>query len=95
MSPAVYPSLATHLVMGHINISVSPVFHMTGRYVMVDGLRYNIHGPNQYGLRVNDCRLIEVPDVDSTIKAGLTDTDGHTHVGCLYRDGNKDYHDNE
>ncbi len=95
VSPAVYPSLATCLVIRHIDIVVPPVFHMTGRYVVVDGLRYDIHRPNQYGLWVNDYRLIEVSDVYSTIKAGLTDTDGHTDIGCLCRRGDKDCHDNE
>lgn len=46
VSPAVYPSPARRLVMRHIDIVVPPVFYMTGRYVMVDGLRYNIHGPD-------------------------------------------------
>jgi hypothetical protein len=69
------------------------MFHLTGRYVIIDGLRHNIRRTDQYGLWVNNCRLIEFPDADSPIEAGLTYADGQTHIGCLNRDGNKDYHD--
>jgi hypothetical protein len=63
--------------------------------MVVDGLGHNIHGrrPDQYWLRVNDRRSIEVPHADLSIESGLSDADGHTHVGCLCRGGNEDYHD--
>ena len=74
---------------------LAPFFLMTGRHVQVNRLIDNTGRsmPNHDGLCVNELGLRVVSDVNAAIKAGLADADRHTDIGCLCRDGKKNYHD--
>ncbi len=75
----------------------APVFLVTGGHMKVDGLMNNTdrRGVNHDGLCVNEFGLRIVPDINTAVEARLADTDRHTDIGCLRRDGKKDHHDGE
>ncbi len=76
---------------------LAPMFLMAGRYVQVDGVSNNACrcGPNDDRSCVDEFRLRSVSDVNASIKTGLADTDRHTDIGSVCRDGDKDDHDGE
>ena len=61
----------------------APVVLVVGRHVEIDRtlIHGNRRGRDHYRLRVHNCWLREVADVDSTIGAGLVDADRYADVG--------------
>lgn len=61
----------------------APVVLMVGRHVEIDRtlIHGNRSGRDHYRLRIHNCWLREVADVDSTIDTGLVDADRYSNVG--------------
>jgi hypothetical protein len=76
---------------------LAPLLLVTGRHVHIDWLINDTGGCGLYhdGSCINDFRLGEIPDINSTIKAGLANTDRNTDISCMRGNGHKDDHDGE
>ncbi len=71
---------------------LAPLLLVTWRDVHIDRLINNTSrsGLNHDGPCINDFWLRVVPDVNTSVKAGLADTDRNTDIGGLCGNGNKD-----
>jgi hypothetical protein len=74
-----------------------PIFCMAGRHSQINRLLNNPNrrGSNQDWFWVNNFRSRGVSNVDMSIKARLPDTDGHTDISSVCRNGNKGYEDDK
>ena len=75
----------------------SPVFFVSRRNMQIERrIRHtHRHGSDHDRLRINDLWPWKGSDIDPAIKAWLTDTDRHAHIGGLCRDRKSDCHDDE
>lgn len=61
----------------------APVFGMPRRYAQIDGVFVNPYSTiYDNRLRIDESGSRIITDVKTTVKTGLTDADGNTHVGC-------------